>query len=298
MARMYPDRLPDTVESAAERTLYIQFKAQLSDSFAVLHSVKWLMRDRRRFDRDGEIDFLVLHPDLGVLVLEVKGGRVRLDGSTGRWYTKNRLDEEFELKESPFDQARRNVHDLLSKLEEAPKTRLYSYRTQRGIALPDITVGDTDFGLYGDREIVIDSTDMFRLEVAVRRIMGTPQQRPVLNDAAINALIDTVQPSLSIERIGLGTHVVETEERLASLTTTQYAALDLLQGYPRVAISGCAGSGKTMLAMEKARRLASEGFTVLFTCFNRNLAHWIDARFRDDPYTVNERIFVRNYHDL
>jgi len=53
-----------------------------------------------------------------------------------------------------------------------------------------------------------------------------------------------------------------------------------------------------MLAMEKARRLANEGFQVLFTCFNKNLALWVRDHFAQDPYIVNERIFVVHYHGL
>jgi hypothetical protein len=45
-----------------------------------------------------------------------------------------------------------------------------------------------------------------------------------------------------------------------------------------VAIAGCAGAGKTMLAMEKARRLAAEGKQVLVTCFNVGLGNDLEAR--------------------
>ena len=82
MALMYPTSLPDDVASAAERRLFGLFQAQLPDDFVVLHSVKWLVRERR-FDRDGEADFLIVHPDLGILVLEVKGGGVRVDDQSG-----------------------------------------------------------------------------------------------------------------------------------------------------------------------------------------------------------------------
>jgi DNA-binding sugar fermentation-stimulating protein len=59
--------------SSAERLLYEQFAQQLPESFIVMHSVKWLMRDRKRYDRSGEIDFLIVNRELGLLVLEVKG---------------------------------------------------------------------------------------------------------------------------------------------------------------------------------------------------------------------------------
>jgi hypothetical protein len=298
MARMYPQELPDDVRSGAERLLYEQFKQQLPDSFVVLHSVKWLMRDRKHHDRDGEVDFLIVHPELGVLILEVKGGRLRVDANTGRWYTMDRYNREDELKSSPFDQAQRNLYNLKAKLEEAPKTRPYSYRFQRGIALPDVNVGSTNIGLYGDRELIIDSTDLPQLEQAIRRIMGVPERRYHIGAEAVKALVDTLQPTLVINRIGINTQLLKAEERIATLTTDQFSILDSLGRRPKAAISGCAGSGKTMLAMEKARRLANEGFQVLFTCFNKNLALWIRELFAQDQFTVNDRITATHFHGL
>jgi hypothetical protein len=295
---MFPQQLPEYVQSGAERLLYTQFAGQLPDTFTVMYSVKWLMRDRKRHDHDGEIDFLIIHLELGLLILEVKGGRLRVDGASGRWYTKNRFDEESPLKESPFDQARENLYDLQRKLAEATATRPYNYRMQRGVAFPDITVGSTDIGIFGDREIIIDSTDLPQLEAAVRRIMGTPEKKAHLSPYALKALVDTLQPTLVISRLGLSAQILTTEERIATLTESQFYVLDILRTRPQAAIAGCAGSGKTMLAMEKARRLAAEGFSVLFTCFNRNLARWVRAQFVKDPYTVDKQIYVAHYHGL
>ncbi len=42
-------------------------------------------------------------------------------------------------------------------------------------------------------------------------------------------------------------------------------------------IDGCAGSGKTWLAMATARRLAQEGKRTLLTCFNRRLADYLQS---------------------
>ena len=47
---------------------------------------------------------------------------------------------------------------------------------------------------------------------------------------------------------------------------------------PRMVITGCAGSGKTMLAVNHADRLAREGHRVLFTCFNTKLREDLRAR--------------------
>jgi superfamily I DNA and RNA helicase len=68
------------------------------------------------------------------------------------------------------------------------------------------------------------------------------------------------------------------EEQLVKLTYEQAALLGKLARNPRVAVYGCAGSGKTMLGVERAKRLASEGRRVLFVCFNRGLRDHLRTR--------------------
>ena len=297
MALMYPTSLPDDVASAAERRLFRLFQAQLPDDFVVLHSVEWLVRERR-FDRDGEADFLIVHPDLGILVLEVKGGGVRVDDQSGTWSTVDRHGEEHVLKRSPFDQAKHNAYALRDKLEEMPATRPFEYRVEYGVALPDVTVGSDGIGAYGHREKIIDSTDLPALEAAVRRVMGPPGEVSPLPKAAVDAVVDAFKPVREIVRRGLNAETLEAEEQIIRLTEQQYRVLDGLRLNTRALISGCAGSGKTMLALEKARRLAREGSRVLFTCFNRALAEWIREQLRGEPPEVSGNVEVHHYHSL
>ena len=75
--------------------------------------------------------------------------------------------------------------------------------------------------------------------------------------------------------------LAEEERELLRLTEEQYDILDMLERHPRAAIGGCAGSGKTFLAAEKARRLADRGFRVLVVCFNRFLAEHLRRGLAD-----------------
>ena len=69
-------------ESSAERLLYEAFLEQLDDEYVVFHSVDWVLADRRGRPEQGEADFVVAHPEDGVLVIEVKGGEVRYESDT------------------------------------------------------------------------------------------------------------------------------------------------------------------------------------------------------------------------
>ena len=75
----------------------------------------------------------------------------------------------------------------------------------------------------------------------------------------------------------VASRLADQEARRLVLTKDQMRVLDFLRSHRRAAVSGGAGTGKTVLALEKARRLASEGFKTLLTCYNRQLADHLSS---------------------
>ncbi|RMD63387.1 NERD domain-containing protein, partial [Candidatus Parcubacteria bacterium] len=73
MARMIPNQPHPDTRSQAELRLFEAWKRQLPDDYVVFHSVWWQIRDTQSGARDGETDFLLAHPDFGILIVEVKG---------------------------------------------------------------------------------------------------------------------------------------------------------------------------------------------------------------------------------
>jgi muconolactone delta-isomerase len=86
-------------------------------------------------------------------------------------------------------------------------------------------------------------------------------------------MIDTLRPDFD-RIVARGTIVSDSERRLLRLTEEQYHVLDILCGNPRCLFEGAAGTGKTLLALEFARRCARSGSRVLLICFNRLLGDW------------------------
>jgi hypothetical protein len=81
------------------------------------------------------------------------------------------------------------------------------------------------------------------------------------------------------------------------LTCDQADVLDRLVYLPRVEIRGGAGSGKTWLAVEKARRLTDEGKRVALMCYSRGLAEFLVRRVG----TLRRRerpAYVGTFHNL
>src|SRR5690606_20615950 len=96
---------------------------------------------------------------------------------------------------------------------------------------------------------------------------------------AVDALIELIVPSRKLQP-KIAEVFARERRKIDELTLTQYRILRQLKQHKRAAIVGGAGTGKTMLAIEKAAQLAETGAKVLFLCFNRNLARWIDSHVK------------------
>lgn len=68
---------------------------------------------------------------------------------------------------------------------------------------------------------------------------------------------------------------LENEDAADILTQQQAAILSAIQLLPRVEIRGGAGSGKTFMAVEQARRLADKGQRVALICYSHGLASYL-----------------------
>ncbi len=289
MVRMIPEPMHPDTQSAAERRLYGGFQDQLPDDFVVFHSVWWQLRERATGIRDGEADFVLAHPDHGILLLEVKGGRIRYDGRTGEWFS-----NEYQIKD-PFKQGREAKYSLLEKLKELAYWRNRWITVGYAVAFPDVAVKG-DLRLDAPRELILDASDMADLGTWVERALNYLQgRRPddsPLGATGIRELMDLLSPSWDLQPL-LATEILEEEQELARLTEEQFIMLDFLGRHRRAAISGCAGSGKTTLAVEKARRLARQGFRVLLTCFNVNLAEFLGG-----DETLPRGLEIASFHKL
>ena len=94
-------------------------------------------------------------------------------------------------------------------------------------------------------------------------------------------------------RIPLGNLLSRDDAALEVLTQQQFHILRAIEAVPRVAISGGAGTGKTVLAMEEAKRCAESGARTLFVCYNRGLAAEVRHRLKDGP-----PVAVMTFHEL
>jgi DNA replication protein DnaC len=75
--------------------------------------------------------------------------------------------------------------------------------------------------------------------------------------------------------------VAHLEEAIKRFTEEQFEALDQMASNDRIIFQGAAGTGKTFLALEIARRALTDGRKVLFLCYNSLLGDWITKETSD-----------------
>ncbi|MET9023073.1 NERD domain-containing protein [Actinopolymorpha sp. NPDC004070] len=244
-------------ESDAEKTVARLLLEVTGDPNAVaFHSVK--LRSHRH-KQQAEADFIVLWKGV-VVVFEVKGGGIRC--LEGRWWTKNRRQEWFQLKEPPMDQAngaKMALRDILKA------DGLGWYPDQHAVITPDTDDLNRAIGWYPSHWLA--SSDMTvegvagALDEIVRRAPTPSHGTKVARLADIRTRLYgefTRLPAIDAQRGA----VLEEQNRA---TAGQAKYLEGLARSPRVLVLGGAGTGKSLALAEGAKQEADQGRSVLIT---------------------------------
>ncbi len=276
MATIYPeDPAYHDPESHAERVLY-PLLAALPEHYTVFCNRRWHVR-RAGAPAAAEADFLVAHPDRGVLVVEVKGGVVSYEPAKDRW-----LQNGEPLDPDPFKQVQR-IRFLLRDLWRQCHGAQGELPLGEAVAFPDARVRERDFpvGLLPER--VLDGDDLKELEGALVRAFEAFDLRDneqSFGRRGMRLLTDLIAGSVQVRR-HIGRQITAAQDEFIRLTENQYLVLNHLERHRRVCVVGGAGTGKTLLAIEEARRRASRGERVLITCYNAPLSAHIRSQVAD-----------------
>jgi hypothetical protein len=273
MAKMYPRAFGGGPSS--EQKVWNAL-SRLDDDWRILHSVGWqALRGKRQ--GDGEADFVAVHPRCGILLLEVKGGEIIVDA--GSWLSRDRFGTLHQIKD-PFAQAVRSKYALKDYLALRDR-ELINVPLIHAVALPDVAL-DGDLGPSGRRELVLDGGDLASVADALDRIIRHWKPEPRLTPRQVKGVVDLLAPTIEV-RSRLRNEIAEISEQQLRLTDQQIHILSGLRRHRRAAVYGSAGTGKTILSVERARRMRDEGLRVLWTCFNQPLAEHVQMSLADEP---------------
>ena len=269
--RMIP-REPLHSDSRAEKRVFDQLRATFSGpdqtGWFAMHSLNLPRHEYKRF---GEIDFIVCGPD-GLFVLEIKGGGVSC--RDGVWETTNRYGETDRLKESPFKQAEGALHGLRKKL---PPLLEHVFVLGYGVVMPDVE--NLPESAEWDRTVLADAKDFKQFEKWLSRLIKhwhvKDARKPRATSDQLKHLQQLLRPDFEAV-VPLHITAGSVESRIARLTEEQLRLIDAVEANDRVICSGGAGTGKTMLGLELAKRWTAAGMNVAMTCHSPWLKSFLD----------------------
>jgi len=277
MALMFPTVVPEYVRRdpyrEAEVQVYEQLRDQLPDSYRCYYSRPWLGLTPAGEEKEGEADFVVAHPDRGFLVIEVKGGRVRRQEGTEQWVSTNRLNITNNVKD-PVKQASDSKHALLRKLRDEPGWGRHFVTARHGVILPDCSRPSRDLGPAMPLFLFAFGDDMSALrpwvEERLSRHDGQDTPGEGLRADGMLALHRLLSGPIEL-RTDLKRTLSAEGREIDRLTRDQFEILTSLEDQRQMSVSGGAGTGKTLLALEKACRAGEAGERTLLVCFNHPL---------------------------
>ncbi len=270
MAKIYPAVITTFHGSEGEKQVYKALQ-QLNDEYVVFCSFRWLGEKTQRRS-EGEADFVVLHPRKGILSIEVKAGGIAY--RDGNWIQINRMNRQ-ETYINPLGQAAESQFRILNLLR-----RHLSYSecpcVGRAAWFPSICLPDhIALPLEAAPDIILDQAGLSCPEQALEkafsywaRQLGGPF--PASSSIQFQEIVKLLMPTFQIAETVVSSGR-ENTVAYVQLTRQQFSILEFLKEQPTAAIHGPAGTGKTLLAVEKARMLAQEHKKVLYLCFNEFL---------------------------
>ena len=276
---------PYETNSNAEKTVFDRMKAAFfnNNKYTAFHSLNLTQHEKKRF---GEADFVIIC-EFGLFVLEVKGGGISCS-TDGLWSTTNRKNENHRIQ-NPFKQAEGALHSIKkSILGHAEFSRL-KLSIGYGVVFPSLkwTVESSEW----DKPMVCDKQKIKNFEPWLRKFFSywnnkTPNKHRLLSADEIRDIAHFLRPNFELIEPLYGT-LPTIKENAVKLTEDQYKYIDIAEANSKVLCSGGAGTGKTFLAAELARRLGRKDLTIALICKSKWLKQHLEGIIIKDHLTIS-----------
>ena len=309
----------DELQSSAEAKVYRKIRESCPKNYLVLFQTGWIATKENLGYLDGEIDFIVCDPNRGYLVIEVKGGGISSSPENGKWVSIDRQGEEHPIKD-PIKQALNAKHAIFRKLKQFNKLSVFPFANSssgHAVFFPDIKFNSSLLRSDCGREMVGTAENLSNMAAWIESALNFSSPATAQGPGALG--IELMQNTFAkpvLANALVSSNIATAEKRIIELTSSQGSLLSFIKSRRRAIITGGAGTGKTVLAIEKARDLASDGYGTLITCYNRPLAdfirnnvateenisvltvHQIAKRYIDAANTVTNRDLVEEIREM
>jgi len=284
MAKLSPPYIDKDCKSTGERMIFDMLKKDsFTEDWIVLHSLNLSQHTKRLY---GEIDFLLLIPNAGVFVMEVKGGDVRC--KNGEWEFIDRHGN-VNRNKSPFNQARDAMFSLQTEIKKEFGVKHRFNKIQFGflVAFPQVNFDKhsveyeqwqifdkTNYNSNHEtffKTLIHQFTEKHKTQLWFSPTESLPSRQD-LEELCHFLRGDFMRVRSAKERLA------EFDSQVKTYTEEQFGVLESIELNERSLVQGSAGTGKTMIAIESAIRAAAEGKKVFLTCYNRIIGEWMQKQ--------------------
>ncbi len=279
MAVMIPEK-PHKYEPASREGIMFEALSKLTDEYYVFHSFKNTVVLNNRIE-ESEMDFLVFNRNKGIICIEAKAGNVRYED--GYWCYSN---GERMHNGGPFNQADTNKWNLINYIRRNGIDKIKAKcKFLHAVWFPSISQNDLNrinFPSEADKKIVLTKEALTSsqkyideiYDIDVANITNTRLSR----EEEKKLLYEILCPQFNV--FPSATYDLELKKMVFHrLLNEQANILNFLEEQKTAVINGAAGTGKTMIALEKARRHAANEEKVLFLCYNVKLRDYLATNY-------------------
>jgi len=261
-----------------EKRLFEVFERTLSsENWTVLHS---LGIANHVTQLEGEADFVVIIPQVAILVIEVKSHLSVKITDEGYW----KLGNDEPKRRSPFRQARGQVHSIRQFLRKVMPIAASSVPIYSTVWFTEITAKQQipKNIEWNDWEL-LDASDLSDPKSSILNVISLASvhfnekrnlQALTLSDSFYDELVNVLRPKFDVSLSSFELSKIR-KTLVSQITSEQFKYLNSLKSNRAGLIEGTAGTGKTFLAIETAARAISEGKSILFLCRSDFLAIYL-----------------------
>ena len=276
MATIYPETYPNDLDPNDPEFRVFELLCELPDHFSVIYSKK--LKGVENAKEETEIDFLIFDGEKNLINLEVKGGVIEYNGATSKWYQNGK-----ELKPSPDRQASAATHALIKFLGKDVENINVNWAlgfpncVRPGSSSPIAEVPDA---------LIVDERDFTDIGAAIQKICDYNEKH--FGKAGVKRHFAGKILERLLRSVGfvtkIGVRLIQDQSQLVKATDQQLEILEDLELNERTAVMGYAGTGKTIIATEFAKRMSDSGKRVLLLFYNRMVANSVRYGLgRDSP---------------
>lgn len=268
MATMIPDIHKEYHEWSHEDVMFDELN-QLPEDYYVFHSFE-IVTIKGGQVLESETDFVIFHPKKGLICLEAKAGQVKYENGYWQYGSGKRMKHD-----GPYIQAKRNKWYLKDyMIEHGLEYECNNCKKLHAVWFPDVPESNfrgTTLPGEGDIRITLTSDSFGHIQECIDKIFefdGQDKCTTNLSEKSVQKILERVlAPSFNL----ISLQQVEQERNknvFKRMLREQVALLNYLDEQNNAIINGLAGTGKTVMAVEKARRHSEKDEKVLFLCYN------------------------------